>query len=110
MDETAVIEYVELWATASADPALSEDDILAILAQCRIPDSDGLPPIDADYTPTYWAQLAVAKAWELKAARAALWTDVTVEGATVPASKAAEAMRNEARKWRRRCSASVRVS
>jgi hypothetical protein len=109
MEYTAAVAYLMLWAQPAAGPALTEDEVLAVLEQCRIPDAAGLTPAEEDYTPTYWVQLAVAKCWELKAAKAVLWADTTTEGNSVSASQSAEALRNEARRWRKRCTRAVRV-
>lgn len=64
------ISYVTRNAATAVDPTLTESEILGILQDCRIVDSEERIITDADYETTYDLTRAVVTAWETKAAKA----------------------------------------
>ncbi len=62
------------------EPTLTEDDLDELLAVAAVKDADGLTPEDDEWTPTYDLNTAAAKAWLIKAGRAAATVDTPEAG------------------------------
>lgn len=65
------------WNTA---PALTEEELEDILTTAALEDANGLAPLNEEWTPTYDLNSAAAKAWLIKAARAAATVDEPTAG------------------------------
>ena len=67
---------------AESEPALSLDDIHALLRAHRIADRHGVAPIDINWEPTYDLNAAAAEGWRRKAALVADRFAFSADGAT----------------------------
>lgn len=102
MTEAQVRALLELHAHPSADPALSADDVSAIVAGAKRADLEGRAPSETGWAETYAGAAAVAEAWEAKAAIAARRVDISRGGESVKRSGTLEACLRMARLWRGR--------
>lgn len=87
------------------EPTLTEADMNELLAIAALKDADGLPPVDEEWTPTYDLNTAAAKAWLIKAGRAAAMVDAPEAGMVT--SKVFDNCRAMARIYASRRTASV---
>src|SRR5689334_7839373 len=106
MPETAkdTLKRMTAWDVA---PALTDDELDAILVPCCLMDADGLVPSDPDWTPTYDLNSAAASAWLVEAARAAATVEVDPPGSGIVTSKVFQNCRAMARVYRAKCRLSV---
>lgn len=88
---TAVAE-VRLGAMLQADldPALTEDEVAALLVMARRPDALHRDPDDEEWTPTWHLAGAAAEGWRWKAAKAAHRVDAGADGGNVARSQLIE--------------------
>lgn len=91
---------VQLWADTTTAPALTEAEVGLIVDQHQVRDTSGVRPGEAGWVPTYWVSRAVAAAYDLRAARAALLTDVTTDGTSVTGSQVHAHLLAMARRFR----------
>ena len=77
MDYLAKLKLMTAWDT---EPALTEDELEQALAAAALEDANGLAPLHEEWTPTYDLNAAAAKAWLIKAARAAATIDEPTAG------------------------------
>lgn len=114
MTEDDALALLQLYTDWQSDPALTEDELTAVLAGSRTVDADGLAPSDEDYTATYDRQgvyRAAAEAWDVKAGRLAMRVSTTTEaGLKRERQQAREACEALARAYRNRLLGSVRVA
>jgi len=71
------LKLITAWET---EPALTEDDLNAVLGGAALKDAAGLDPLHEDWTPTYDVNTAASAAWLIKAARAAATVDEPTAG------------------------------
>lgn len=67
---------------ADAEPALDLEDLHTLLRLHRIIDTNGYPPTDERWTPTFDLYAAVAEGWRWKAAKAAERFSFSADGAS----------------------------
>jgi hypothetical protein len=86
MPETAKdkLKRMTAWDT---EPALTDDEIDALLAETSIADTNGIPPSGTDWQATYDLNSAAAAGWLIKAGRAAQLTEVDPPGSGIVTSK-----------------------
>lgn len=63
------LEQLRLKVNAETEPVLTDDELLAALAQSQIPDEDGNWPGSPGYIPTWDLDWAAAEACELRAVK-----------------------------------------
>lgn len=68
MDYLDKLKQLTAW---DAEPVLSEDDLVELLAAASLEDANGLAPINEEWTPTYDLNAAAVAGWLIKAGRAA---------------------------------------
>ncbi len=100
------LKRLSAWET---EPALSEDDLNAILGQAALADVNGLEPSHEEWTPTYDINAAAAAAWLAKAARASSLTEVDPPGSGIVTSKVFDNCRQMARLYAGKGPRSVRL-
>lgn len=94
MNYATAIDRLEMYAQPGDDPALSGDDLDALLAEHAITaDADGVLPTEPGWTPTYstvgvW--IAVREAWLLKAGKVSGRFDFTTDGQQFRRSQVAD--------------------
>jgi hypothetical protein len=104
MTETEAFDVVVRLGDAFAEPApLCEGDVLDILDECRLADSEGRAPSHPDWQASYWLERAVQRIFEVRALRASSSVDIVADGTTIRASQYAEALNKMAALWRSRC-------
>jgi hypothetical protein len=96
MPETAKekLKRITAWDIA---PALTDGEIDALLVETSLADTNGLPPTETDWQPTYDLNLAATAAWLIKAGRAAQLTEVDPVGSGIVTSKVFDNCRAMAR-------------
>lgn len=82
MDEAVARTRLTNMLGAGARPALSDDDISALLAAYRVVDSDGRAPVDEGWTGAWALNAAAAEGWRWKAARVAGDFTFSADGAS----------------------------
>jgi hypothetical protein len=82
-----------------ADPALSTDDVDALVAGAKRADVNGKAPTDEAWVPTFNGPAAVAEGWQAKAAIAARRVDISRSGESVKRSSVLDACLRMARLW-----------
>lgn len=102
---TDAIAFVTLWADTAGTPALTPTEVGNIVDQCAVADPDGVAPSATGWAATYWLERATQKALELRAVRAGMLTDFSMDGTTVASHQLAMALNREAARWASRCSA-----
>lgn len=87
MDHAAAYQRLSADTQADLEPTLNGPELDSLLVAAAIPDTDGHPPSDPAWTPTYHPLLlnaAAADGWRRKASKAAaLPEQVTADDATV---------------------------
>lgn len=89
-------------ADTGTEPALTDDQVAAIVEQCAILDAAELLPDDEGWTPTYHVELATVLALEARILRAATWVDQASDGSSLAFSQVAAALTREAQQRRAR--------
>ncbi len=89
------------------EPTLTEDELDELLAIAALKDADGLTPDAAEWTPTYDLNTAAAKAWLIKAGRAAATVDAPEAGMVT--SKVFDNCRSMARIYASKRTASISI-
>jgi len=74
------LDKLKLMTAWDVEPALTEDELEQALAAAALEDAKGLAPLHEEWTPTYDLNAAAAKAWLIKAARAAATVDEPTAG------------------------------
>jgi hypothetical protein len=69
------IDKLKLMTAWDVEPALSEEELEAMMADNALEDAAGLPPSHEEWTPTYDLNASAAEGWLMKAARAAATVD-----------------------------------
>jgi hypothetical protein len=96
--------------TAPADkPELSDDDLGECLAATSLTDAAGNAPTSGSWSPTYDLNAAAARAWLMKAARAAATTEVEGTDPAVVTSKVFDNCRAMARIYAAKGTATISV-
>jgi hypothetical protein len=94
--------------TASdVEPLLSDDEVDELLLPASVADTNGLPPTDTDWTPTYDLNAAAADGWLIKAGRAAALVEIDPPGSGVFTAKVFDNCRAMARIYRAKCRLSI---
>jgi hypothetical protein len=101
------IEKLKLMSAWDTEPAVSEDDLEAVLNDHAVPDANGTLPASEGWIPTYDQNAAAAKVWLIKAARAAALTEVDPPGSGIVTSKVFENCMRMARYYRSKQSVTV---
>ena len=91
----------------NSDPALTEDELDAVLAEACLTDSAGNAPTAEEWTPTYDLYAAASAAWLIKAARSSAVTEADPTGEVT--SKVFDNCRAMARIYASKRAASVSV-
>ena len=103
------LEKLKRLSAWEAEPALSEDDLEAILGGAALADINGLEPSHEAWTPTYDINAAAAAAWLAKAARASSLVEVDPPGSGIVTSKVFDNCRQMARLYAGKGLRSVRL-
>ncbi len=80
MDAQEAEQQIRRLTSAGEEPALSVDEVTALVDLAKRPDADGLLPSDPSWTPTWDLDPAIAHGWRTKAAAAAAMFDVNLQG------------------------------
>lgn len=72
------------------EPALSDEEVDALLAQFSVPDADGNVPSDEEWTPTYNLRKAAAEGWRWKMGRASDLISTDLDGDRMSADQVFE--------------------
>lgn len=100
--DAAVTALTLTYVDAAGFPALTDDQVAAVLAQCQETDAAGLNPGDDGYVPTINMAVAASRAWQVKAMLCATAYDMNTDGQTLNRSQAAAACERMARTWMNR--------
>ena len=104
--ETA-IEKLKKMTASDVAPVLTDDEVEELLMPASVADTNGLPPSDEAWTPTYDLNAAAADGWLIKAGRAAALVEVDPSGSGILTSKVFENCRAMARIYRAKCRLSI---
>jgi hypothetical protein len=106
MPESALDRLKRLTAW-DKDPALSIDDLNAILEAYQVPDANGVAPGEDGWVPTYRMNAAIAEAWETKAGRAAEYVSTDMNDDRLSSNQIFDHCEKMALKYRRKGNTSV---
>ena len=81
------LEKLKIRVAWESEPAVSEEDLTAVLEAHAVPDAAGNLPDSDEWIPTYDQTSAAAEVWVIKAARAAALTEVDPPGSGIVTSK-----------------------
>lgn len=110
MTQQEATSYISLHLQPAIDPALSDDDLAALLTQSKRADSSSRAPSDPDWEPTYDLASAIADGWTLKAGKAAGDYDFKDSNLQLTRSQVHAHCLGMASQWARRCGGSVRIT
>jgi hypothetical protein len=94
------IEKLKLMSSWNTEPAVSEDDLEAVLGNRALADVNGVLPGADEWIPTYDQNAAAADVWLVKAARSATLTEVDPPGSGIVTSKVFDNCMRMARHYR----------
>jgi hypothetical protein len=89
------------------DPALSLDDLNAILEAYQVHDAEGILPGEDGWVPTYRLNAAIVEAWEMKAGLSAEYVSTDMNGDRLSSNLVHDHCIQMAAKYRRKGSTSV---
>ena len=101
------MDKLKLMTAWETEPALTLDDLEAVLTGAALEDGDGQDPLGEGWTPTYDLNAAASAAWLIKAARAAATVDEPTAG--VVTSRVFENCRAMARIYAAKRGSTVRI-
>jgi hypothetical protein len=107
--ETAIDKLKKMTAW-DVEPTLSEAEVEELLTPASRADTNGLPPSDVGWTPTYDLNAAAADGWLIKAGRAAALVEIDPPGSGILTSKVFDNCRAMARIYRAKCRLSIDIS
>lgn len=81
MTEQEALARLRRMVDADSEPTLSDEDLLDCLERSKVVDSNGLPPSDPDWEPTWQLALGAVEGWMRKAGKLAGAYNVRVDGA-----------------------------
>ena len=87
VSEAEATAWVAVTCQVASEPCLDAVEVAHLVRGARRPDSGGLKPSDAAWTPTYDLPWAAWKGWTLKAGKAALMVDVSSGSGGISVSK-----------------------
>lgn len=101
--EAEATAWVATECQATTEPCLDAVEVAHLVRGARRPDSTGLVPSDAAWTPTYDLAWAAWKGWTLKAGKAVLMVDVSTGqgGMSVSKSQVRQACQDMANQYAR---------
>lgn len=110
--EAEATAWVATECQATTEPCLDAVEVAHLVRGARRPDSTGLLPSDAAWTPTYDLAWAAWKGWTMKAGKAVLMVDVSAGqgGLSVSKSQVRQACLDMAREYARGVQQYVPVS
>lgn len=94
---------------AERQPTLAEEEIDDLVLRSKRQDSEGRPPTDEDWEPTWNINAAVALGWELKAAYVATDFDVRSADQDLKRSQMHEMCLRQSDRWKRRVTESPQL-
>ncbi len=103
------LEKLKLMSAWNDEPAVSEDDLEAILEGFARSDISGNLPGAEEWVPTYDFNAAAADVWLVKAARAAALTEIDPPGSGIVTSKVFDNCMLMARNYRSRRTGTARL-
>lgn len=101
------LQELSLLADATTAPRLSDAELVVIANRSARADADGLGVKEEGWTPTYDLTWAAARAWDVKAGKAAGKVDVTDSGVTVKRSDIHAHCKAQAQHYRSLLSGSI---
>jgi len=105
----AAIDTLTLHLQPTIDPAVSDDELEALLAGAVRPDSEGRSPTDDEWEETYCVAQAIADGWRLKAAKASGAYAFADGNLSLHREQVVENCLKMEKQWRRRVATSVEV-
>jgi hypothetical protein len=109
MTEAEALAELRSMTAADEDPALTEDELLALLKGSRVQDADGYGPADTDYTTTWNLSHAAGRGWRIKAGKAANRYDLSTDGQSLSRSAVIRNCMKMANEYFRGAAVAVRV-
>lgn len=116
MDATAAADKLALILQPTVEPALTEEEVTALLAMAATVDAAGREPSADGWTPTYSVQgiyRATAEGWQIKDGRVEELFDFTTDGQTFSRSQKSKMLhdkcQHQAAMWKRKLGASIRT-
>lgn len=107
MTSVAARAAIVLGCDANRDPALTEEELAALVSRAQVADVNGKGPLDDEWIPTYDVTRSVAEGWEARAGKAAARPTIGRRGDTVNRGQVHEALLRMAALWRRRLAGSA---
>lgn len=109
MNEAEARARLEAMVAADEEPALSFQEIAALLAMSKLVDAYGRAPSDPAWEPTWDLNRGAAEGWRWKAAKLAARYDFDADGQSFQRSQAFEHCERMAEMYRRRIVSSARM-
>jgi hypothetical protein len=108
MAET-VLEKLKRMTASATEPTMTDSEVGELLSASSLSDTNGMPPDDDGWEPTYDLNAAAAAGWLIKAGRAAQLTEVDPPGSGIVTSKVFENCRAMARAYEAKRKVTVRI-
>lgn len=102
MTLAAARDYLVLATAADQEPVVTNANVETFLGQCKLADSTGRAPTDADWVPTWDLNLAEALIYERKASLCSNQVTFSRDGSKFDLSDRPERFRNMAKEARKR--------
>lgn len=107
--EDFVRRMIVLYTKARTEPVLSENEIEQLVGMAKRTDANGLTPDEANWTPTWSCNQAIAMGWELKAASVATGVDFVSGKQQLKRSQMFSQLMAMSDRWKRRVAETLRV-
>lgn len=104
--DEALAELQSMLDNATA-PVLTDDEMGALLAKCKLVDSSGLAPSDTEWDPTWDLNRGAAAGWRLKAGKVAALHDYETVGLKLSRDQMRQGCLEMAREYARKIAAST---
>lgn len=92
---------------STSEPQLSDTELDEILTMYRVPDKNGRPPSDDEWTSTFNLNKAAAEGWRWKAAKASELTSVDLDGERMSSNQVFDHCERMAKLYARRQAGSI---
>ena len=110
MTEAEAQARLEHMVASREEPTLTAQEIADLLSMCKLADSAGLAPSDADWEPTGALNRGAAEGWRSKMAKIAGRFDFSADGASFQRSQVAEHCLEMANRYKRSTTSNILIS
>lgn len=110
MNLTEALDFVTLRLAPTAEPVITDAEVMSLLAMAACEDVDGLTPDEDDWVPTYstvGCYRVLVEGWTVKHGRASVRFDFSTDGQTFRRSQIIDHIEDQRRLWVRKLQTST---